>query len=398
MLKKIDDDPKNSVRAQKNAAETAAAGSGASVPEGHTAGPGKGLIRFVPSWMDLLWTVALLAAVTLIGLLFARLGFSEANIITVYILGVLITSILAESPAAGVISSLASVLLFNYFFIEPRFSFHTYETEYLVTFAIMLAASLTTGTLANRLKETARQSAESAFRTQVLSAKNQLLRSVSHDLRTPLTSISGNARTLVSHADQLDGETRRRIYADISGEAEWLIDVVENLLSVTRLENAPVSLPLKAELVSDVIEEALRHVSRHQDEHTLIVEPGGELLLARMDAKLIVQVLVNLINNAIAYTQTGSVIRIGAWREGDRVAVRVSDNGPGLPPDVREHLFEMYYTGKNRAGDSRRSLGLGLSLCRSIVEAHGGELTLEDGGPGCVATFTLPAEEVTIHE
>ncbi|MBO7633602.1 MAG: DUF4118 domain-containing protein [Lachnospiraceae bacterium] len=132
-------------------------------------------IMLRPTIKDLLITLLLLAAATGIGLLFNQFGFSESNIITVFILGVLIISVVTLSPLYGALGSLASVLLFNWFFIDPRYSFHTYEAEYPVTFAIMLISSLITGTLANRIKSNAMQSAREAFRTKILLETNQLL-------------------------------------------------------------------------------------------------------------------------------------------------------------------------------------------------------------------------------
>ena len=128
-----------------------------------------------PTWKESLYTLLLLMAATALGLAFTRFGFSEANIITIFILCVLIVSVVTVSPVYSVVGSLLSVLLFNWFFIEPKFSFHTYETEYAVTFAVMLVSSLITGTLANRMKLNARQSAREAFRTKVLLDTNQLL-------------------------------------------------------------------------------------------------------------------------------------------------------------------------------------------------------------------------------
>ena len=499
---------------------------------------------------DVLITLLLLIAATGLGLLFTMFGFSEANIITVFILGVLVISVMTVSPLCSVLGSLASVLLFNWFFIEPKFSFHTYETEYVVTFVIMLVSSLITGSLANRMKENARQSAREAFRAKVLFDTNQLLqkagstqeviqttarqiitlldrdviiypaeggrigeglrfntphsakddfsdgnaaeivrwvfenqqsagfhlgryntsaaqyhpicingrcfgvvsihlggkpleafessvcmsifgecamaleslhnaaekeeasmmarneqlrsnllRSVSHDIRTPLTSISGNASNLLSHYKQLDDETLKQIFSDIYDDSEWLIDLVENLLSISRIENGKMELHLSTEVMDDVIAEALKHVDRNAARHRITVQEHGEVLLARMDPRLIMQVLINLINNAVKNTEEGSEITVLSERTEAFVTVSVCDNGPGIPDQIKPHVFEMFYTGQNKIADGRRGLGLGLALCKSIVEAHGGTITLKDNLPmGCCFTFSLPAEEVKINE
>ena len=504
-----------------------------------------------PTRRDSLITLLLLAASTGVGLLFTLFGFSEANIITVFILGVLIIAVLTVSPIYSIVSSLASVLLFNWFFIEPKLSFHTYEPEYIVTFGIMLISSLITGTLANKLKENARRSSREAFREKVLFDTNQLLqkaecaddviritaqqvktlldrdvvvfpltenkelgraielndspyyrtsgqdaneaeiaqwafvnqtaagahtekyewakylynpicingycygiiaiflngenleafeysvfssiigecamalesirnaeekeqaaiamrneqlrsnllRSISHDIRTPLTSISGNASNLMTHYEQMDTDTLKQIFTDIYDDSEWLIDLVENLLSISRIENGQMDLHLSLDVVNDVIEEALRHIDRNASQHNIIIELSREVLFARMDARLITQVLINLINNAIKNTQAGSEIRIISGKADNNIYVQVKDNGPGIPDSTKPHIFEMFYTGQNDVSDGRRGIGLGLALCKSIIEAHGGTITLTDNKPaGCCFTFLLPAEEVTINE
>ena len=222
---------------------------------------------------------------------------------------------------------------------------------------------------------------------------------VSHELKTPLTSISGNASNLLSNADYFDKETKKQLYLDIYDDSMWLINLIENMLSVTRLEEGRMNLNISVELVDDVIQEALRHVDRKKDEHTITVEHEDELLLARMDSRLIVQMVINLVDNAIKYTQKGSHIDIRTGREGKNAVISVADDGPGISDEMKEHIFETFYTGTNKIADSRRSLGLGLALCKSIVNVHGGEIKVSDAHPhGAVFQFTLPAGEVYLYE
>lgn len=111
------------------------------------------------------------------------------------------------------------------------------------------------------------------------------------------------------------------------------------------------------------------------------------------------QVLINLVDNAIKYTPAGSHIVLSAAAQGESAVIRVSDDGPGIPDEAKEKVFEMFSTGEKRISDSRRSLGLGLALCRTIIAAHGGTITLSDNKPhGCIFTFTLPLGEVSLHE
>ena len=234
-------------------------------------------------------------------------------------------------------------------------------------------------------------------------AKNEqlradLLRAISHDLRTPLCSISGNADMLLSNSERLDEATKHQIYTDIYDDSEWLIGVVENLLSVTRLNDGRLKFKFTDQLLDEVIAEALRHISRKHDDYKIVTD-CEELVLARMDVRLIIQVLVNLIDNAIKYTPPGTVIRIRGTKTDGKAQISVEDNGPGIPEEMKPHIFQMFYTGKTTVADSHRSLGLGLALCHSIIEAHDGTLILTDHDPhGCNFTFTLPLSEVTLNE
>ena len=166
----------------------------------------------------------------------------------------------------------------------------------------------------------------------------------------------------------LDEQTRKQIFTDIYDDAQWLTGLVENLLSITKIVDGSVKLHLSDQVVDDIISEALRHIDRRAAEHHIAVDCGDVLLLARMDAGLIMQVLINLVNNAVKYTPVGSNIRITAIQRGNAAEICVSDNGPGIPDELKERVFEMFFTGGNPIGDSRRSLGLGLTLCQAIIQ------------------------------
>ena len=516
---------------------------------------GKRLLTIRPAFptaWDLLLTIGILATATVIGWAFLRLGFANANIIMVYLLGVLLTSAFTSGYTCGVLSAFLSVILFNYFLTEPRLSLAAYGSKYPVTFAVMFTAALLTGTLAAKLKAHAQLSARDAYRTKLLFdmnrqlqkaetpdevyqmtatqiqklmqrdvliypaqgdalldgnvypadgsgpysipdtdqeknvtqwvwqnrkragattqnfpkakrlylairtgqqvfgvvgipmekqpqpdaftssvlfsilgecalaleslrnaeekekaavlAKNEqlranLLRSISHDLRTPLTSISGNADTLLHSYNVLDEPTRKQIFTDIYDDAQWLTGLVENLLSITKIADGSVKLRLSDQVVDDIVSEALRHIDRRSAEHHITVDCGDVPLLVRVDAGLIMQVLINLVNNAIKYTPAGSNIWVTAALREDAVEICVSDDGHGIPNELKERVFEMFFTGSNPIGDSRRSLGLGLTLCQAIIHAHHGEITLKDNSPhGCILSFTVPLSEVNLNE
>lgn len=502
-------------------------------------------------WRDLLKALLITAAATILACAFFALGLRESNIIMVYILGVLITAIWTHGHIYGVVASLLSVVAFNYFFTVPQFTLQVSDPDYIVTFFVMLVASMISSTLAIRVKKQARQSAQKAYYTELLMSSSQklqqgkdekeiigiaarqlsillerpvlyalakgekdlqfqvtptrqtkemlaamtieergvadwvvknnkragattntlsqarnlylavrgiqgvmgvvgipskyyptldvfeknlmiailnecglilerrrfreekqaiemetqqerlrsnLLRAISHDLRTPLTSISGNAGVLMEKSIVLDEEKKQELYRSIYDDSMWLVNLTENLLSITRIENGTMRLQTNAELMDDVFREALTHLDRHAKNHEISVELPDDLLMAKIDVRLIIQVIINIVNNAIKYTPVGSHIVLRAEKEHSMVEVSISDDGPGISDEAKEHLFDMFYTVSQGKSDNRRGLGLGLNLCRSIITAHGGTITVTDNIPhGAVFTFTLPLEEVELH-
>ena len=239
----------------------------------------------------------------------------------------------------------------------------------------------------NRTKNQAELEAEQAR------LRANLLRMISHDLRTPLTSISGNAELLIREEGRLERGKRLELYEDIERDSQWLVGLVENLLSMTRIENNSVQLKLQPEMISDVIEEAVEHMEVRLRDRKLVVRQEDEYLMARMDAHLIVQVVTNLIDNAVKYTPAGSQIELSGYARGDRVYIEVADEGPGIPDGEKQRLFDMFYTGNNEHGDGRRGIGLGLSLCKTIAEAHGGGISVRDRSPhGSIFSVQLVRE------
>ena len=510
--------------------------------------PDRPKIKFHLNLPDVLKSIGILVGCTLIGLLFVSLHFMQVNVITIYILGVLIISSNTKGKIYGFASSFLSVLTYNYFFIEPRFTFNTYSPDYPITFLIMLLASLITSSLTTKVRRQARAAAINAHRTSVLletSRKLQkenelgriieqsclqltklvnqpilfftavdnelqrpkaygsnsadplppvyqsdeeyavavwafrngkpagastdtlpgakalylpvksntavfavigipqqpgklesfehplldgmineialaiekynlnikqnqmkmgvekerlranLLRAISHDLRTPLTSISGTANVLLSDGPELKPEEKKELVKNIYEDSLWLTNLVENILSVTKISDGKLTIQTQPELIQDLIDEALRHIDQHKSEHQIHVALEDDLLMVRVDAHLIVQVIINIVNNAISYTQIGSTISIRAFQKGKLAYIEVADNGNGISDKDKTQIFDMFYTANNESGDSRRGLGLGLSLCKSIVNAHGGEIYVKDNKPkGTVFGFSLLKEDV----
>ena len=505
--------------------------------------------KFSPK--DLAKMLGILLLCTLGGALFSHWGFANSNVIMLYILGVLGIAMVTTGRSYSVAASVLSVLIFNFFFTHPYFTFMS-DPSYIATFGVMFVVAFLGSSLTTRMKRQARLNAEKAYRTAILLETSQklqkaegsqailaltahqlnklldrdlviyqreengelsptlfpvspgtdlsefltesergvaewvfknnkhagattntlpsakclylavrgegsalavagiaieegrepdafeknlmlaivdecglvlekellgqekhrveeqaqqealranLLRAISHDLRTPLTAISGNAGILMENASVLDAAKRRQLYTSIYDDSMWLANLVENLLSVSRIENGTIRLKMEPELLEEVFQEALTHLDRKAKEHTITVELPDDMLMAKMDARLIVQVVINIVNNAIKYTPPGSHVQVSARKRGESVEVRIADDGPGISDEAKAKLFDMFYTANNARGDGRRGLGLGLSLCRSIVQAHGGSITVEDNYPkGAIFSFTLPLAEVNTDE
>lgn len=262
----------------------------------------------------------------------------------------------------------------------------------------IMSAILNECALALEKEELILRQKEAAVKLEQEQLRANLLRMISHDLRTPLTSISGNAGILIGNADKIGFEQKQRLYEDIYDDSMWLINLVENLLSVTRIENGTMNLNLQAELLDDVLTEALKHINRKCLEHKLTVNQEDDMLVAKMDAKLIMQVIINLVDNAIKYTEAGSAITVSTKKKNQDIVIEVSDTGKGIDDSQKDKLFNMFYTSNEGVTDGHRGMGLGLALCKSIVNAHGGILSVHDNKPyGTIFRFTLKAEEVKLR-
>ena len=502
----------------------------------------KSRVRF--SWRDAVVTLLCLAISTAVGFAFDWAGFSESNIITIYILGVLVTAVSTSGHLYGAANSLLSVLAFNFFFTEPRFTLQADGPSYPVTFLIMLSSSIIASSLASRVKEQARMAAEKSYYTELLLGSSQklqtirtewdclrltaeqlsrmfdrpviyalndadkeldfriepadehtlleklsteeigvakwvqknnkhagattntlpdskwlflsvrgtrgvmgivgvpiagyvvpdafeknlmvallgecglsqerirleeernqialqtqreslqanLLRAVSHDLRTPLTNINGSVGILMGKDQTLKPEVREQLYTAIDDDTNWLINMTENLLAATQLETDRTKLKTAPELLEDLFQSAVRQLDRRARDHHISVDLEDQTLMASMNAGMIQRVIINMMNNAIQYTPKDSHIILSGTRRKDWVEISVSDDGPGIPDEAKKHLFDLFYTAEQGKPDSKRGLGLGLHLCQSIVNAHGGTITVSDHAPsGTTFRFTLPA-------
>ncbi len=501
------------------------------------------------SLKDYFISISVLILSTLLGLFFFSKKYDESNIIMIYILGNFIIALLTYNPFVSSLSSVISVLLFNFYFTEPRFSLQFYNKNYLVTFIVLFIVSFTTSRLASIIQKNSENSSNMIQITKVLLETNQLLqekiskseiietscmqlsnllkreivyyaiennaisepvsytseksfentnidsnekstanfcfvtnkscgastryisdskyiyfpirintdvcgvlgiyldkdrfnsvenkillsiigdmklalekekiirdknevaliakneelranllRSISHDLRTPLTTICGNSDILIHNSSNLTEDMKVNIYKDIYDDSIWLLNIIENLLYVTKIEDNNLKLKIEPQSVEEVIEEAVKHINRNKKNRKIHVDIKGDYLIADMDVRLIMQVIVNLLDNAIKYSDEQSDVYIEAYKDTDNVIIKVADNGYGIKDEDKDKVFQKFYTNSNTISDGKRSIGLGLYLCKVILKAHGGNITVTDNTPkGSVFIITLKSSKINLE-
>jgi two-component system sensor histidine kinase KdpD len=484
----------------------------------------------------------ILMVCTLLSMSAYYVDMSESNIVMIYLLGILFISYAVENYAISFFASLCAVFLYNFFFVQPFFTFKVHNANYILTFTVMFIVAFITSTLTIRIKlqrkqvedreenitelyqiekrllkaknrkEVARISADELawrFDSNVLvklfdskgeaisryvagidvfsgqpdiyaieetykfgvtcgrgtdlfpGAKSyyrpikglgdilgvigismkkgteisysqmrlldviipqievvlqreknyekqqktnaevqkerlraDMLRSISHDFRTPLTVMMGLAGTAVDNYEKMSNEDRKGYFLNIQDEATWLNEILENILQATRFEEGGVKLNLEEEAAEEIITEAVTRVKKHAGRREITVKIPEELILIKVDGVLIRQVLVNLLNNAVNYSKEGSKIVVSLGREGERVVFEVSDNGEGIADQDLPRIFERFQRSESSGRMNRKGIGLGLSLCKSIVEAHKGEITIRKNFPkGTVVSFYVLSDK-----
>lgn len=488
---------------------------------------------------DIIVTILSLTISTFLGVLFKELNVHETNVVVVYIFSVLVVSRITKGYAYGIISSVISLLLFNWFFTEPYYTFKVNDMTYLITFAIMTFTSVVISALTTKVKQSAinakekeaesnalyqmtnhltdaedaesiaqivvkattdillcntacicfdengnpgktffqskengeiirrelndgkelrarieklhgnvdvtktdyyypifgkttilavlsiptpiaesmtesqtrmihaviesasmalerlrslSEQAKSREETEQERYRGNLLRAISHDLRTPLSGIMGTSEMLMGRTEESD--SRYALAKDIYKDAEWLHGLVENILNLTKLQDGKLILKKRLEAVEEVIGAALMVMEKRIPDRNIGVEMPENVVMAPMDARLISQVLVNLLDNATKHTENGCEIIISVKTECDTVFISVADNGNGIAKKDLPHIFQKFYTTSTKGADSKRGVGLGLAICQSIVEAHGGKIYAENRKEGGAKfTFTLPMGE-----
>jgi two-component system sensor histidine kinase KdpD len=307
----------------------------------------------------------------------------------IFVLVVVLVARLTDGYAYGAAASFVGVVCVNYIFTYPYWEFNFTISGYPLTFFTMLSVSLIVSALTSQIKRQEQLRVETDRETM----RANLLRAVSHDLRTPLTSIVGSASAILENDALLPPQQKTALLRNVRSEAQWLIRMVENLLSITRMGDGTARLSKELEAAEEVLSSVAGKFQQRFPGIQLTLTAPREALFVPMDAILIEQVLMNLLENAAAHGQSSAIL-LSAERQSAGAVFTVRDNGLGIPEEILPEIFSPALPGKLHAGDDRRNMGIGLSVCSSIVKAHGGSMSacnVREGG--AMFRFTLPMEE-----
>lgn len=341
-------------------------------------------------------TILCLLTATTLSFLFFHFGHeNSANIALIYILALIVIALNTRGYLYGILAALFCVAAVNIFFTYPFYKMDFSLDGYPVTFVGMLAISLITSATTTRMKkqktildEREKKLAE-AEKERI---RANLLRAISHDLRTPLTSIIGSSSSYLEDYESLSERDRMELMANINEDAHWLLNMVENLLTVTRIQDDTGKVKKSLEVVEEVVAEAITRVRKRHFALKVHVDMPEDFLMIPMDATLIEQVLINLLENAFLHSGSTKPIDMIIKNEKDDVAFQIRDYGIGLDEEQLPDIFEGKYLSRNT--DSHRGIGIGLSICKTIITAHGGAIRAANHAGGAEFTFTLPKERV----
>lgn len=334
--------------------------------------------------------VAILGAASTVCFLLQKVVSTDTHVPLIFVLAVLFISRFTKGYLYGIAASVLAVIGVNFVFTRPYFKLDFTLTGYPLTFLAMLAVAVCVSALTTQIKQ------QEQIRLEIEKEKmrGNLLRAVSHDIRTPLTSIVGSASAVIDNYRLLSDEKKLELTKDIKDEAQWLIRIVENLLSVTRINGDNANITTNLEVVEEIAGSAVQKFGKRFPDVRVEVNIPDEVLLVPMDAILIEQVIVNLLENSVLHGRTTSMIEVNIVRQDKEVLFMVEDDGQGIAPDILPVIFEGgMHTNESEELDSRRNMGIGLSVCMSIIKAHNGNMRAENkAGGGARILFSLPME------
>ena len=327
-----------------------------------------------------------------LSLLFQYIFRVQEHITTVFIFAVFLISLFTDGYIYGVFAAFFSTAAVNYAFTFPYFTINFTIPVNLISGIIMIAIAVFTSALTTKLKQHEATKAESEKERM----RANLLRAVSHDLRTPLTTIYGSSTTLLENNAAMTEEQKTKIVTGIKEDSEWLIRMVENLLSITRIDSGQVKIIKTPTILDELIDSVILKFKKRYPTQKVTLELPDEVVMIPMDAILIEQVIVNILENAVQHAQGMTALTLRVFTLGNKAIFEIADNGCGIDPKYMDTLFTGYYTSEHELADSqKKNAGIGLSVCATIIKAHGGSIKAENlKTGGAVFRFALDTEEI----
>lgn len=325
-------------------------------------------------------SVGLVFITTLFGELVKR-SLEPVNLVMFYLLAVVIVAILwGQCPA--IVTSILSVLSFDFFLVPPYLTLSVDRIQYVFTFIGLLIVGLVISTLASKMRE-------QAIQRQTEKLQTALLNSISHDLKTPLSSITGSLTVLLDNDSGLDDTTRKELLETAFEESDRLNRLVSNLLDMTRMDAGALRINRKPCELRDVLGVSLGQLKEKMGSRNIRIDIPKDFPEVSMDFLFMMKVFFNLVDNALKYSTADTPIDIKATALKDKVRIEIKDQGIGIPKGDMKQIFEKFY--RVERPQQITGTGLGLSICKGIIEAHGGEIIAQNNSDrGATFIITIP--------
>lgn len=342
-------------------------------------------------WKDALLTVGVLSFFMILSLVLEAMLSVEKLIPAIFTLAVFLVSLYTEGYIYGIAAAFISMLAVNFAFTFPYFKFNFTIFENFVSAVVMLVVTFLTGMLTTKLKQQEKLKVE----TEKEKMRANLLRAVSHDLRTPLTTIYGSSSAMIENFDELSDAQKLELAEGIREDAQWMVGMVENLLSVTRMENKGVKLHKTPVVLEELIDSVLTRFRKRYPKQQVEVNIPDDFISIPMDAVLITQVIVNMLENAVQHATGMTKLTLNVFVQENNAVFEIIDDGCGIPKNRIDEIFTGYYEKKEVPVDNqKRSTGIGLSVCASVIKAHEGEISVKNlKTGGCCFRFLLKMED-----
>ena len=344
----------------------------------------------IQKYKDIGFTIVILILAFLLGFQIEKIWGTPSLVPAVFTLGVFLISLYTQGYIYGIVASLFSMLAVNFAFTVPYFKINFWIPENFISAIVMLIITVMTSALTTKLKKQEQLRIE----TEREKMRANLLRAVSHDLRTPLTTIYGSGSALIENFTELSDEQKLELVNGMREDAQWMVGMVENLLSVTRMEDGNVKLHKTPVVLEELIDNVLVRFKKRYPKQEIKVEIPNEFISIPMDAVLITQVVVNMLENSVQHAIGMTELILRVFTEKHKAVFEILDDGCGISKHQIEHIFTGYFESKELPVDNQRNMGIGLSVCASVINAHGSLIEVENRKPkGCIFRFSLELEE-----